>query len=545
MSTQLPDCPDFFSCCIVADGSCMIDPVMTVDGHSYERSAIEEWFKKKATSPKTGIPLDSKALLPNLILLSQINEWKDDQLKGRADKQSFRLLKSDLVSASTSKEAQIVVQKMIQLITSSNFCLLSPDGVERLKLLLKGVKLLDKDLTDILDFLASQCQSEINTKQERHRELNKKCNVLDLAKTNVINKAEETETNVTKTQKRVIAAKKEVPIAEERLKAAQDNLDKINQAVVDAETEHKKVKKKLVKDKKRVVGVSKICSEYLNERENIERQLESVNAMDKIDSKSSSSSSSSSLPLAAGSKRGRSSSSSSSSSSTTRGSKRAKKEKDGEMEIHPGQWLYEEGMANWYGMDFKKEDEERGQLMIEAAASSGFPMAVAYCHYYGWNGLKRDDKKRFDMLLKIEKENGHHWAQYRLGRCYRFGHGVGKDDGKRFEFYSLSAEQGNSVAMNNLGYCYEYGAGTDGNKTKAFELYKKSANLGYCVAMNNVGRYYRYGFGFGERGVAQDLNKSRKWYTKAAAQGHTTAQEALDELNIKYAFTHNGQYSLR
>ena len=66
-------------------------------GHSYERSAIEEWFKNKNTSPKTGLPLDSKALLPNLTLLSQINEWKDDQLKGRADNQNLQLLKGNLL----------------------------------------------------------------------------------------------------------------------------------------------------------------------------------------------------------------------------------------------------------------------------------------------------------------------------------------------------------------------------------------------------------------------------------------------------------------
>ena len=58
-----------------------------------------------------------------------------------------------------------------------------------------------------------------------------------------------------------------------------------------------------------------------------------------------------------------SSSSSSSSSSSTRGSKRQKNEKN-KMINHPGQWLFEEGLACLYGSDFKKEDETRGQLMI-------------------------------------------------------------------------------------------------------------------------------------------------------------------------------------
>jgi len=112
-----------------------------------------------------------------------------------------------------------------------------------------------------------------------------------------------------------------------------------------------------------------------------------------------------------GSKRGRSfSSSSSSSSSSTRGSKRQKNEKN-EMINHPGQWLYEEGCAYWNDFDFKKIDNKRGQLMADASASARFPMAVANCHEYGWNGLKIDRKKAFDEFVKIEKEtNGYHWA---------------------------------------------------------------------------------------------------------------------------------------
>ena len=38
--------------------------------------------------------------------------------------------------------------------------------------------------------------------------------------------------------------------------------------------------------------------------------------------------------------------------------------------------------------------------MIEASASSGFPMAVAYCHFNGRNGLNKDVKKAFDMCVK-------------------------------------------------------------------------------------------------------------------------------------------------
>ena len=196
--------------------------------------------------------------------------------------------------------------------------------------------------------------------------------------------------------------------------------------------------------------------------------------------------------------------------------------------MHPGQWLWEEGQVYYHGLGFRKKDRERGMSMIEASASSGFPMAVAYCHFNGRNGLNKDVKKAFDMCVKIEKEtNGYHWAQELLGDCYQDGHGVGKDAKKTFEYYSLSSEQGNSLAMLSLGHCYDFGTGTDVNETKAFEWYEKSANLGNYLAMYNVGECYKDGTGE----VTKDLRKARGWYTKAAAQGDKDAQAALDALN--------------
>jgi TPR repeat protein len=165
--------------------------------------------------------------------------------------------------------------------------------------------------------------------------------------------------------------------------------------------------------------------------------------------------------------------------------------------------------------------------MVEASASSGFPLAVAECHYSGWNGMEKDQKKTFEMCVKIEQEtNGYHWAQNLLGNCYRYGQGTDQDYTKAFEWWTKSSEHGNSLAMNNLGYCYGLGDGCDQNYTKAVECYEKGANLGYSVAMYNLGYMYQYG-----RGVTKDLTKTREWYTKAVAQGYAKAQTQLDRLN--------------
>ena len=53
----------------------MTDPVCTVDGFTYERTAISEWFRTNDTSPSTGATLESKALIPNLSLRSMIRSF--------------------------------------------------------------------------------------------------------------------------------------------------------------------------------------------------------------------------------------------------------------------------------------------------------------------------------------------------------------------------------------------------------------------------------------------------------------------------------------
>jgi TPR repeat protein len=41
-----------------------------------------------------------------------------------------------------------------------------------------------------------------------------------------------------------------------------------------------------------------------------------------------------------------------------------------------------------------------------------------------------------------------------LGFCYKFGHGIEKNQNKAFELYQRAMELGNSAAFCNLGICY-------------------------------------------------------------------------------------------
>ncbi|KAL2634080.1 hypothetical protein R1flu_005559 [Riccia fluitans] len=80
--------PEFVDC---ITQEVMLDPVITADGHSYERAAIERWLQTHDTSPITGEVLPpppgaygsgvDKTLRPNHILRGQIIEYRENMAR--------------------------------------------------------------------------------------------------------------------------------------------------------------------------------------------------------------------------------------------------------------------------------------------------------------------------------------------------------------------------------------------------------------------------------------------------------------------------------
>ena len=71
--SQAPD----IICAITHD--IILDPVVTGDGFTYERSAIEKWFGRGVlTSPLTGVQLDNTDLIPNIALKHRIDDWIEE-----------------------------------------------------------------------------------------------------------------------------------------------------------------------------------------------------------------------------------------------------------------------------------------------------------------------------------------------------------------------------------------------------------------------------------------------------------------------------------
>lgn len=78
---SFPDAPKGYCCQITH--CIMRDPVFATDGFTYEREAIEKWLKSHKTSPMTNLPLESKTLIPNKSLKSEIAAYIDEQTRLR------------------------------------------------------------------------------------------------------------------------------------------------------------------------------------------------------------------------------------------------------------------------------------------------------------------------------------------------------------------------------------------------------------------------------------------------------------------------------
>ena len=72
-ASEAAEVPDDYVCPITSE--IMTDPVSTVDGFTYERTAITEWLRTKDTSPSTGATLEITILIPNYSLRSVIRNF--------------------------------------------------------------------------------------------------------------------------------------------------------------------------------------------------------------------------------------------------------------------------------------------------------------------------------------------------------------------------------------------------------------------------------------------------------------------------------------
>jgi TPR repeat protein len=125
-------------------------------------------------------------------------------------------------------------------------------------------------------------------------------------------------------------------------------------------------------------------------------------------------------------------------------------------------------------------------------------------------------------LFRQLAENGHQWAQRRLGLMYAEGKGVPQDYQEAVKWYRLAAAQGNVPAQYSLGLAYEKGQGVPQDYQEAVKWYRIAAAREDEWAQTRLGSMYAEG-----KGVPRDYQEAVKWYRLAAAQGYAPAEYSL------------------
>ncbi|MGZ3411688.1 MAG: tetratricopeptide repeat protein [Xanthobacteraceae bacterium] len=162
----------------------------------------------------------------------------------------------------------------------------------------------------------------------------------------------------------------------------------------------------------------------------------------------------------------------------------------------------------------------------------------------GTQALQAGDTSRGVTALEYAAANGHAVAQWKLGRMYADGDGVGRNDMRAFEYFRGIADahaddmpgtpQSRFVAnaFVALGLYYLDGVPNSAIKAdpeRAREMFHYAASyFADPDAQYNLGRLYLSG-----RGSVKDPKQAARWFGLAANKGHHEAQALLGSILFK------------
>jgi TPR repeat protein len=116
-------------------------------------------------------------------------------------------------------------------------------------------------------------------------------------------------------------------------------------------------------------------------------------------------------------------------------------------------------------------------------------------------------------------------AQRSLAMMYLTGMGVPQDKAKAASLLEKSVENGDTSELLELGRTFLLTDKEDPqNLKKSFFVFKVAAKLGNRKAMQHVGLLYLIG-----KGVPKNIEKAKKWLSKAAKLGDPIAKKTLEE----------------
>ena len=135
---------------------------------------------------------------------------------------------------------------------------------------------------------------------------------------------------------------------------------------------------------------------------------------------------------------------------------------------------------------------------------------------------------------------GHVRAIRMAGMMLEHGHGCTVDYVEATRRYARAASMGDEDAREEYRRLAPYGYFSLAVKfhiakdySESFPLFKRSADLGLKDAFCAVGNFYNVFYKEGDMGVDKDLDEAKRWYARAAAEGHEEAIANLAAIEDK------------
>ena len=215
----------------------------------------------------------------------------------------------------------------------------------------------------------------------------------------------------------------------------------------------------------------------------------------------------------------------------------------------------------------------KSMLGILAFSLTSAAFTFTGCGWYAEKKLKEGNEaykskdyeaafKCFEAAAKTDNAE----AQYMLGRCYCYGHGIEKNNTEAVQWFKKAADQdsakafftlanfyvegkgdiekdedkaeslaeqagpglkkeaegGDAEAQHMLGACYLTGLGIAKDSEEGVKWFKKAADKDFAEAQHELGICYMTG-----QGVEVDMKEGVKWFSRAAEQGYAEAQSSL------------------
>lgn len=131
-----------------------------------------------------------------------------------------------------------------------------------------------------------------------------------------------------------------------------------------------------------------------------------------------------------------------------------------------------------------------------------------------------DTQRQYNQILG-QAQKGDTEAQYKLGKMYYYGKGVGVNKYKALQWFSKASEEGDVNSQYFFAYMLETGQGGEKNILEAIKWYERAAQSGHIDAQFNLG------FLFMNQKTKSTDSLAVKWFSEAIASDHAEAQYHL------------------